>query len=396
MMEDAARKISARGREYAIHGSCEPRFARVVDAFVENYRVEDEVGSAFSVVLDGKAVVDLWGGWRDAAQSQPWERDTIVCMMSVVKGICGITFNRLLDLGLVDVDAPVATYWPEFAQGGKAKLPVRYILDHRAGLPVVTADLPRGAMLDRKAMTEALAAQAPLWEPGTQAGYHIHTQGYMLSEITRRVTGRTIAQYFRDEIAQPLGLDYQIGGLSEADQARCAELQPVLEGTLFAVKDAQPKTLLGQAFAQNPDEPWPVTLNSRAWREAEIASANGHGNARAVARLYGALACGGELDGVRILSSQAIDRMTTEQHNMTEVMQGRPYHQALGVLLNTDQWVWMGPNPRAFGHHGIGGSIGMGDVAAKLGISYSINRMHARGDNGPRARRLIEAVYASI
>ncbi|MBV9813581.1 MAG: beta-lactamase family protein, partial [Acetobacteraceae bacterium] len=335
-MQEVNDTVSARGGTFAIHGACDRRFARVAEAFAENYRVEDEVGSAFGVVLDGRKVIDLWGGWRDAARTQPWQRDTIVCMMSVVKGICGITFNRLIDLGLVDPNAPVATYWPEFAQNGKATLPVRYILDHRAGLPVLTAKLPRGAMFDRAAITEALAAQAPLWEPGTQAGYHIHNQGFLLSEITRRVTGKTIAQYFRDEIAIPLGLDYQIGGLSPADQARCAELQPVMEGTLFAVKDQQPDTMLGLAFAQNPDEPWPVTLNSKAWREAEIASANGHGNARAVARLYGAVARGGELDGVRIMSPTALERMITEQHNMTGVMQDRPYHQALGVLLNTE------------------------------------------------------------
>jgi len=262
-MEYTTSKIVARDRNFTIQGDCDPRFAGVVEAFAENYRVEDEIGSAFTVVLDGKAVVDLWGGWKDAACTQAWERDTIVCMMSVVKGICGIAFNRLIDRGLVDPDAPVAAYWPEFAQAGKEKLPVRYVLDHRAGLCVVTANLPRGAMFDRTAMTEALAAQAPLWEPGTQAGYHIHTQGFLLSEITRRVTGKTIAAYFRDEIAVPLKLDYQIGGLSEKDQARCAEIQPVLEGTLFAVKDAQPETLVGKAFAQNPDEPWPVTLNSR-------------------------------------------------------------------------------------------------------------------------------------
>ncbi|MDA9433854.1 hypothetical protein XH88_19065 [Bradyrhizobium sp. CCBAU 51627] len=395
-MEIETTTVQARGKTFAIHGFCAPRFAGVRDAFMENYRLEDEVGSAFSVVENGKAVVDLWGGWRDASCTRPWERDTIVCMMSVVKGLSGIAFNMIIDRGLVDPDAPVARYWPEFAENGKEALPVRFVLDHRAGLPVVTAPLPQGAMFDREAMTNALAAQAPLWEPGTQAGYHIHTQGFLLSELCRRVTGKTIARFFRDEVALPLAADYQIGGLSDADQMRCAELQPVLEGTLFAVKDKQPDTLLGKAFAQNPDEPWPVTLNSKAWREAEISSANGHGNARAVARIYGVVARGGELDGVRLLSLAGIERMRTEQHNMTEVMQQRPYHQGLGVLLNTAEAVWMGPNPKAFGHHGIGGSIGMADPEAKLGISYSINRMHARGDNGPRARRLIEAVYASL
>ena len=229
--------VQARGRTFAIHGTCEPRFAKVREAFAENYRVEDEIGSGFSLVQDGRAVVDLWGGFKDAACTQPWERDTIVCMMSVVKGLGGIAFNMLIDRGLVDPDAPVAKYWPEFAQAGKEKLPVRFVLDHRAGLPVLTAPLPHGAMFDREAMTAALAAQAPLWEPGTQAGYHIHNQGFLLSEICRRVTGKTMAQFFRDEIALPLHVDYQIGGLSEADQKRCAELQPVMEGTLFAIKD---------------------------------------------------------------------------------------------------------------------------------------------------------------
>jgi CubicO group peptidase (beta-lactamase class C family) len=395
-MSDTSIVVEARDRRFEIHGSHDLRFAPVLDAFAENYRSEDEVGSAVCVVVDGKPVVDVWGGFKDAACTRAWERDTIVCMMSVVKGISGITFNMLIDRGLVDPDAPVARYWPEFAQAGKEKLPVRYVLDHRAGLPVVTAPLPHGAMFDRQAMTEALAAQAPLWEPGTQAGYHIHTQGFMLSEIVRRVTGKTMARFFRDEVALPLGVDYQIGGLSDADQARCAELQPVLEGTLFAVKDRDPKSLLGLAFAQNPDEPWPVTLNSRAWREAEIASANGHGHARAVARIYGAVARGGDVDGVRLMSPAGVDRMRTEQHNLTEVMQQRPYHQGLGVLLNTPVAVYMGPNPRAFGHHGIGGSIGMADPEARLGFSYCVNRMHARGDNGPRARRLIDAVYASL
>jgi CubicO group peptidase (beta-lactamase class C family) len=251
-------------------------------------------------------------------------------------------------------------------------------------------------MFDRQAMIDALAAQAPVWVPGTKAGYHIHTQGFLLSEIARRVTGKPLAQYFKENVAIPLGVDYQIGGLSQPDQERCAELQPVLEGTLFAVKDQQPDTLLGQAFAQNPDEPWPVTLNSKAWREAEICSANGHGNARAVAGIYGAVAAGKSRNNIVLLSREGVDRMRTEQHDMIEVMQQRHYHQGLGVLLNSPEAVWMGLNPRSFGHHGIGGSIGMADPEAGIGLSYSVNRMHARGDNGPRARRLIEAVYSAM
>lgn len=390
--------VAARGGQFPLTGECDPRFAAVAEAFAENFRREDEVGAAVSVMLDGRKVVDLWGGWRDAGQSRPWERDTLVCMMSVAKGVTGICFNMLIDRGLVDPDRPVAQYWPEFAQAGKETLPVRYILDHRAGLPVLTADkLWPGAMFDREAMCRALEIQPPLWPPGEVAAYHVHTQGYLLGEIMRRVTGKTVSGFLRDEIGVPLGVDYHIGGMTDGEQARCAQVMPNMEAKLFAAKDSQPKdSLQGLAFAQNPDEPWPVTLNAPIWRTAEIASGNGHGNARAVARLYGAIARGGELDGVRLMTPAGLERMITMQHHMTERLQNRPYRQALGILLNTPEAVYMGPNPRAFGHHGIGGSIGMGDPDARIGFSYCCNKMHAVGDNGPRARRLIDALYASL
>ncbi len=389
--------IHARGHSFPIVGSFAPRFQAVAAAFAENYRVEDEVGSALSVVVDGSPVVDLYGGYADAAMSKPWLDNTIVCMMSVAKGVSGITFNMLIDRGLIDIDAPVAAYWPEFGVAGKEHLPVRYVLDHRAGLPVVTdLSLPKGSIFDWNITTKALARQAPLWEPGTQAGYHIHTQGFLLGEIMRRVVGKGIAAYFRDEVARPLHLDYQIGGLSDSDQLRCADLIAPSEPTLFSARESSPISLRGLAFAQNPDEPMSVTVNSRAWREAEISSANGHGTATAVARLYGAIARGGEQDGVRLMSQNTIRSMIAEQHHLTEIVQSRPYRQALGVLLNTEDAVWMGPNPQAFGHHGFGGSIGMGDTDAKLGLCYAVNKMHTRTDNGPRGRRLIEAIYACL
>ncbi len=284
--------ISKDGKEFAIEGSCDPQFAPVRSAFETNYATEEEVGSCVSVVVDGKPVVDLWGGWRDKACSQPWERDTIVCMMSVCKGVSAITFNMLVDRGLIDLDAPIAKYWPEFAQAGKEKIPVRYALDHRAGLCIITEKLPPGSLFDWDAITGALARQAPLWEPGTKSGYHIHNQGFILGAIVRRVTGKTFSQIFLDEIARPLGLDYQIGGLSLSDQKRCAEVIPATEGTLLAAKKDAPDSLLGRAHDEWPDADPAEVLNSRAWRELEISSANGHGNARAVARLYGAVARG--------------------------------------------------------------------------------------------------------
>lgn len=389
-------KMTIGGADYRFFGEFDPRFRQAVDAFLENYQVEEEIGSATALLVDGRKVFDIWAGYRDEAKTAPWEKDTIVCMMSVAKGISGIAFNILIDRGLVDPEAPVARYWPEFAQNGKDGLLVRHVLDHTAGLPVVLDPLYPGAIFDCDAIVEALERQAPIWPPGTVAAYHIHTQGNILGEIVRRVTGKRYPQFIHDELIAPLKLDYRIGGLSETDMRRCAELVPTIEGTLFARKDNEPDSLLAKGFLQHPREPMNVTLNSPGWRQSEIASANGHGTARSVAAIYGMVARGGELDGVRIMRPETIRDMTTEQHNQTEQMQHRPYHQGRGILLNTPQSVWMGPNPRAFGHHGFGGSIGFGDPDAKIGFSYACNKMHTRPDNGPRARRIIEAVYAAL
>ena len=397
-MQELARTLTRDGKDFPFSGTCDAAFAPVVEAFVENYRLEDELGSAVAVMVDGKPVVDLWGGWRDIERTAPWERDTIVCMMSVAKGVTAVAFNMLLDRRLVELDAPVARYWPAFAQNGKDGVLIRHLLDHTAGIPVLTDNpLWPGAMYDREAIVGALEQQHPLWPPGTVAAYHVHHQGYLLGEVMRRVAGRTVGPFLRDEIAGPLGADYRIGGMSAADQARCAVVYPNMGARLFAAKDSEaPETLRALAFRQNPDEPWFDTLNSEPFRTSEIASGNGHGNARAVARIYAPLSVGGELDGVRLMSKASIERMITEQHNQHEKLQDRPYHQALGVLLNTPEAVYMGPNPRAFGHHGIGGSIGFADPDAHVAFSYSINKMHAVGDNGPRARRLIDALYGCL
>ena len=392
------RSLNRDGQDYAFAGAYEAKFEAVAEAFIENFRVEDELGSAVAVTLDGKPVVDLWGGFANQDRSRPWERDTLVCMMSVAKGVTAICFNMLLDRGRVELDAPVARYWPEFAKNGKAGILVRHILDHTAAIPVLTTNpLWPGAMYDREAYVKALEDQEPLWEPGTKAAYHVHNQGYLLGEIMRRVTGRTIGPFLRSEVATPLHADYYIGQMRLDEQRRVAEVIPNMGARLFAAKDsAEPETLRSLAFRQNPDEPWIQTLNSAVWKVVEIASGNGHGNARGVARIYSALSVGGEIDGVRLMSKTSIERMITEQHNQIEQLQDRPYHQALGVLLNTPEAVYMGPNPRAFGHHGIGGSIGFADPDGRIAFSYSCNKMHSVGDNGPRARRLIDAVYASV
>jgi len=388
-------QLQARGGTYDFAGTFVPEYRPVVDAFITNFKVEDEVGAACSVMLDGRTVVDVYGGWRDGARTKPWDAPTTVCMMSVAKGITAICFNMLIDRGLVDPNARVTEYWPEYGRNGKEKTLVRHFLDHTAAVPVLTTNpLWPGAMFDREAMIKALEEQEPLWEIGTKAAYHVHHQGFLLGEIMRRVTGKTVGPFLREQVTTPLHAEYYIGGMTDEEQSFVAEVMPNMEAKLFAAKDGADQTSLrALAFKQNPNEPWATTMNRREWRTVEIASGSGHGNARGVARIYGALGAGGSLDGVTIMSKRQIEAMITEQHNQTEGLQERPYHQALGLLLNTPQAVYMGPNMRSFGHHGIGGSIGFCDPDARIGFSYACNKMHAVGTNGPRAARLIDALY---
>lgn len=387
--------LNARGYDYSFGGDFEPEFQPVVDAFLENFNVEDETGAACSIVREGKTVVDIWGGWRNGDLDQPWNASTTVCMMSVAKGITAICFNMLMDRGLVHPDDPVIKYWPEYGQNGKKSTLIRHFLDHTAAVPVLTNNtLWKGAMFDREAIVHALEEQEPLWEIGTKAAYHVHHQGFLLGEVMRRVTGMTVGPFLRKEVTDPLNAEYYIGGMNEEEQSHVAEVMPNMDAKLFAAKDSKDdNSLRPLAFKQNPDEPWAVTMNRKEWREVEVASGSGHGNARGVARIYGCVV-NGEMDGVSLLSKTGLEAMITEQHNQHEAFQDRPYHQALGILLNTPEAVYMGPNMRSFGHHGIGGSIGMGDPDAKIGFSYCCNKMHAVGTNGPRAKRLIDALYS--
>lgn len=388
--------ITARDATFTLQGSHAPEYLPVVEAFIENFREEDELGAGCSIMLNGKTVVDLYGGWRDGAKSRLWDAPSTVCMMSVAKGITAICFNMLIDRGLVRPDDYVVEYWPEYGQKGKELTKIRHFLDHTAAIPVLTTNtLWPGAMFDREAMIEALEQQEPLWEIGTKAAYHVHHQGYLLGEIIRRLTGHTVGPFLREHITDPLQAEYYIGRMSAAEQGAVAEVMPNLKAGLFAAKDGADQTSLkAMAFKQNPLEPWAATMNSAIWKTCEIASGSGHGNARGVARIYGALGNGGTLDGVHIMSKQGIEAMIVEQHNQIEQFQDRPYHQALGILLNTPEAVYMGPNMRSFGHHGLGGSIGFCDPDAGIGFAYCCNKMHAVGTNGPRARRLIDALYS--
>jgi CubicO group peptidase (beta-lactamase class C family) len=377
---------------YPIYGHVSPGFESVLTAFINNFERGEEVGASAAITHRGKLVVDLWGGYKDRAKTTAWESDTIVCMMSVCKAAAATTIFHAVEQGLIDLNRPIAHYWPEFAANGKEKIPLQWVLDHRSGLPVVEPRLPKGSIYDHQEMCDAFARMTPLWQPGQQAGYHILSQGFLLAEVLRRVSGLSMGIYFDEHIAQPLGLDYHIG-VPEDHLKRCAEYCMVTDGTILDEAAKDPNSWQGRAWYQlaaNED------FNSRAWRTSEIASANGHGNARAIATLFGMLCNGGQWQSKKILNAESVSAMMAEQHNLTEVVMGRSYHQASGVLRNSPPICFQGPNPKSFGHHGVGGSIGMGDIEHQLSFSYGMNQMHARKDNGPRAGTLIQAAYQSI
>jgi CubicO group peptidase (beta-lactamase class C family) len=344
--------------------------------------------------------VDLWGGYMDAARTRPWERDTIVNVWSTTKGIVATCAHRLVDRGLLELDAPVAKYWPEFAQAGKEDIPVRFLLSHQAGLPAIREPLPMGSAFKWDVMTDALAKEEPWWEPGAKHGYHAFTWGWLVGEVMRRVTGRSVGAYFREEIAAPLGLDFHIG-LGPEHDSRVAEVispDPPQPGeTNFVMEMLQdPQSMAFKVLANLPDLFAPGVVNTREWRAAEIPAANGHSNARAVARLYGSLARGGEVDGVRILSRDAIESAMVEQASGVDEVLGLNLRTGLGFFLTSPD-ARLGPNPRAFGHSGAGGSLGFADPDAKVGFGYAMNGMIQENTlTDPRWAPLIDAVYAAL
>ena len=386
----------------AIQGVCDARFRGVKEAFAQNFADYGEVGAAVAVMTGGRLVVDLWAGHADTALSRPWQQETIVNVFSTTKGMTAICAHRLADQGILDIEAPVAKYWPEFAQAGKGELPVRYLLSHRAGLPAVRQPLLPGSAYDWERMTSALAAEEPWWEPGSKHGYHPLTFGYLVGEVVRRISGKSLGAYFRDEIAGPLGLDFYIG-LSGKDDARVAEMLPMPlpepgEDNLIAKAFSDPQSMTFKAFANPPDLMVPGTVNSRQWRAAEIPAANGHSDARSLARIYGALAQGGELDGYSVLSLEAIDRARVEQsYGDDAVLLGLPSRFGLGFMLDLPEHRIV-PRGDMFGHPGAGGSIGFADPEAGLGFGYVMNKMILPPDYfiDPRWRGLVDATYASL
>jgi CubicO group peptidase (beta-lactamase class C family) len=384
-----------------VDGTCEPGFEAVAEAFAENFRSRGDVGAAINVTVTGATVVDLWGGL--AAPGKPWRRDTIVNVWSSTKGVVALAAHMLVDRGLLDLDEPVATYWPEFAAAGKQSIPVRYLLSHRSGLsgarePLTVDDLP-----DWGKVTAALAASEPWWEPGSASGYHALTFGYLVGEVIRRIAGRSVGSFVADEIAAPLGADVTIG-LDTSGIERCAALSmdapppDSANAALFAQLD--PAVLAALA---NPSMAAPGAAdigNAEAWRRAEIPAANGHASARGLATVYALLAQGGSHAGTRLLSATAAERVREGQGRAVDLVlgvgnDGLPNEWALGVLLSGPEAIF-GPNPRAFGHGGYGGSFGMADPEEQLSMGYVMNHMGNNLTGDPRQLAIIDSVYASL
>ena len=376
-----------------IQGHCESRFAKVKDAFAKNFAVGNEVGASFAATRNGELVVDLWGGSADRTQTRPWQRDTLANVWSTTKAMAALCTHMVVDRGLVDLDAPVASYWPEFAASGKERIPVRYLLSHQSGLAGLSTPMPAEDVLDWTRFTSALAAQAPLWEPGTRSGYHALTFGHLVGEIVRRVDGRSLGRFFREEVAEPLGAEFWIG-LPESEERRVAEMVPPDPPMPLSEppKPGDSRYELRRALA-NPAVTQAIA-NTRAWRAAEVPAGNGQANARGAARAMAALACGGALDGVRLMRESSVATAITEQCYGRDLVLG-PMRWGLGFMLASPD-LPLSPNPRTFGHGGWGGSFALADCDARVSLAYVMNHMSPGTTGDKRLARLLRAFYGGL
>lgn len=378
-----------------IHGDCDPRFSGVRDALANNFATHDELGSAVTIYHEGQKVVDLWGGHMDAARSKPWREDTLCIMYSIAKSICATSVHILADRGLVDLEAPVADYWPEFAQNGKSDIKVRHIISHNCGVCFADAT-ETGDIYHYDRMIAALEVQEPAWPAGTKGAYNTVNIGYLAGEVVRRVTGTPIQQFVQENICEPLGVDYQIG-VQDADLDRVADLQPNPAGSAMAAQAATGETPLSRAWRPNPKPMNTDVQNSREFRTSGIPSFGGFGEARAMARIYAALANGGEIDGVRILSPEAVARATVTQWTEdADGMTGRPMRYAMGYAKNPPGATIMGPNENAFGHLGSGGARALADPDRNLALCF-VSDLHSEGFGvGVRTEAIVSAAFASL
>ncbi|MFE9746714.1 serine hydrolase domain-containing protein [Saccharothrix saharensis] len=360
-----------------IRGTCDERFTRVRDTFAASL-AQDDVGASVAVYVDGEPVVDLWGGHVDAARTTPWERDTIVNVWSTTKTMVALCALILADRGALDLDAPVADYWPEFAAAGKGGVRVRHVLGYTAGLPTWAEPITVPELFDREDVTARLAAQPARWAPGAVGCYHPLTQGFLIGEVVRRITGRTLGAFFAEEVAGPLGADFHIGLPVEHDH-RVAPVIPPPGGT-------------GDAAPGLPGEqPNPAIVvqdaNRAAWRRAEIPSAGGHGNARSVGLVQSVLASGGAVGGVRLLSAAGCLRVLEEQFRGVDRYLGVPIRYGIGYRIEGRTCSW----------GGWGGSVVVVDLNTRMTVAYVMNQMLKQGALGDsRGLGVVLAAYHGL
>jgi CubicO group peptidase (beta-lactamase class C family) len=348
-----------------ISGNFAERFQPVADALSHSIDEGLDIGASVAVMLDGELVVDIWGGHTDVEQTQPWQEDTIVNVFSTTKTMTALSALILADRGELKFDAPVESYWPEFAEAGKQHVEVRHLLGHTAGLSGWSEPLATEDLADWDKCTSLLAAQEPWWEPGTAPGYHAITQGYLVGEVVRRITGQTLGQFFADNVAAPLTADFHIGTPAELDARVAPLIPPPDSGLLPELSEIGLRSLTNPLVTgETSSETW--------WRRAEIPAANGHGNASSVATIQSAISHRGEVNGVQLLSSAGVEALFAEQANGQDLVLGVPLRYGLGYGL-ASATMPMGPRSCAWG--GYGGSLVLSDLDARLTVAYVMNRM---------------------
>lgn len=374
-----------------VHGTVDERFSGVRDALAAQLE-DDELGAAIAVDVDGETVVDVWGGWRDEDRTTPWTRDTLVNVWSTTKTVTALAVLTLADRGRLDVHAPVAEYWPEFAANGKHDVRVRHLMAHTSGVAGWDPPFAVEDMYDWDGAVARLAAQAPWWEPGTASGYHAQNQGHLLGELVRRVDGRSLRQYVADELAGPLGADLQIGARPE-DEDRIAPVvpPPPLPIDLEALDPASPMV---RCFTG------PVADASRAntpeWRAADMGAVNGHATARGVLDVMRVVSLGGEAGGVRLLSEETVDLAFEVQADGVDLVLGVPFRMGIGFGLSPSAAVPYLPPGRVAFWGGWGGSMIVMDRDRRVTTSYVMNRMAPGIVGSPRAAAYLDAVYAAL
>src|SRR3954454_15163437 len=373
-----------------VHGTCDERFSALSKLLSDSVDRGDDLGGSIAITIDGAPVVDIWAGWADEAGTEPWQENTITNVWSTTKTMTNLSALVLADRGHLDLDAPVSRYWPEFAANGKEGILVRHFLSHTSGVSGWEGPTTLAEICDWDIATSKLAGQAPWWEPGTASGYHALNQGHLVGEVIRRIDGRPLKQFFAEEIAGPLGADFQIG-VAKEDYDRVSSIipPPPLPFDLDAVDTDSP---LYKTFTGFP--PNALDALTDEWRAADIGAANGHGNARSVARVQSIVSNGGEVDGVRLLSPKTIDRIFEQQSSGPDLVIGEYLRFGIGYGLPVPQTLPAIPDRRICFWGGWGGSIIVNDLDHKMSVSYMMNLMEGGTLGGPRADAILGAVYA--